>query len=387
MPPRGGIRVGTFAGIPFGIHPLWLAIVALITWSLAVTWYPEQVDGIATGAAWALGLLSALLLFASIVAHEYGHAIVARRRGIEVEEIDLWLLGGVARMSGRPRRAQDELAYALAGPAVTLIVAVAFGLLLLVLPADAAPALRALAEYQLIVNTGVLVLNLLPAFPLDGGRVLHALLWRRSGDEPGATHTAARIGRAFGFGLIALGVLGVLAGAFGGLWFALIGAFIVAAAGNEELAEEVHEAFTGVPARAVMRTPASCVAADASADETIAGVALADPHPAYPVVDGGRVVGMLEARRLEQVPVAQRAATTVRDLADADPRLRVRPDDDVGALLELPAFQRMMRVAVVDGAGAPIGIVSVTDLQRVLEARRRFGTPVALPDARHPERP
>lgn len=386
MIPRGTIRLGTFAGIPFGVHPLWLVIVALITASLALGWYPQEVDGIAPGAAWALGLLSALLLFASIVAHEYGHAIVARRRGVEVEEIDLWLLGGVARLRGSARRPQDELAYALAGPAVTLVIAVVFGALLVAIPEDL-PALRAVVAYQAIVNAAVLVFNLLPAFPLDGGRVLRALLWRASGDVLRATTTAAAVGRVFGFALLALGVMSALAGAPGGVWFAVIGIFLLGAARAEALHAEAEELFRGVPARELMTSPAICVPARATAAEAVREVILAHPHPAFPVVDDdGRALGMLAVADVEALAPARRELVPVGELADRDPGLLVAPEADVAALLEVPAFARMMRVAVVDADGRPLGVVSVTDAQRALEAHRRLGAaPAPLPE--RPELP
>ncbi len=382
MIPRRGIRIGSFAGIPFGVHPLWFVIVALITWSLAAGWFPGRVDGISPGWAWALGLLSAVLLFASVLAHEYGHAIVARRRGIEVEEIDLWLLGGVARMSSAPQRARDELAYALAGPAVTLVVTAVLGLVLLALPAGAAPALHALVLYELIVNGAMLAFNLLPAFPLDGGRVLRALLWQVRGDPTSATTAAAVVGRGFALVFVGLGVLATLYGAVGGLWFVLIGFFLLSAAGSEQLHAEVQAAFRGVRADALMSTPATCVTAGSSLELAIADVVLADPHPAYPVVEDGRVIGMLDSRHLGDLPPARRAVTPVGEVTDRDPRLRVAPADDVAALLDVPAFVRLMRAVVVDPEDRPLGIVSITDVQRTLEARRRFGAPPATPRGR-----
>jgi len=363
------IRIARIAGIPLGVHPLWLVIVVLISWSLAVGWYPERVDGISPGAAWGLGLLSALLLFASIVAHEYGHALVARSRGVEVEEIDLWLLGGVARIRGRPRQAADELAYALAGPAVTLAVVVLFALLAAALAGVDAPALDALLTYQAFVNAAILVFNLLPAFPLDGGRVLRALLWRRSGDGLAATRSAAAIGRAFGFALTALGVLGALSGAFGLLWFGVIGLFIVSAAGAESLHAEVEDAFTGVRASELMSRPAICLPSSITLDEALARIA-PDPHPAFPVVEDGRVTGMLSLATIERTAPAARTTTLVRDLADHDPALRVGPDADVATLLDEPAFLQIMRAAVVDDEARPLGVLSVTDVQRALETRR-----------------
>jgi Zn-dependent protease len=140
--------IGRLAGIPIGINPLWLVIVALITWSLGATYYPDQVDGIAPAGAYFLGLVSALLLFASIVLHELGHAIVARRRGVRIEGIDLWLLGGVSKLKDSPHRPGDELRYAVAGPAVTLLIAMLFGAASAALPSGAPAAVRALVDYS-----------------------------------------------------------------------------------------------------------------------------------------------------------------------------------------------------------------------------------------------
>ena len=166
------IRIGRLAGIPIGFQPLWFLIVALITWGLGAAYYPDEAPGIAPVAAYALGLLSALLLFASILLHELGHAVVARRHGVEIEEIDLWLLGGVARMKGYPHEARDELRFALAGPLVTLVVAAAFWITAAVLPASTPAAIEALITSQAIINTAILFFNLIPAPPLDGGTVL-----------------------------------------------------------------------------------------------------------------------------------------------------------------------------------------------------------------------
>jgi Zn-dependent protease len=233
MPGRS-YRIGRIAGIPVGVSPLWLVIVALFTVALGAGYFPEEVHGISPVVSYALGLASVLLLFASILAHEFGHALVARRRGIEVQEIDLWLLGGVSRMRGEAHAPGDELAFALAGPAVTAVLAACFGALALLLGSSMPAVLRALIDYQALVNCLLLGFNLVPAFPLDGGRVLRSLLWRRSGDIGRATATAASVGRGFGYLLIGLGGLEFLSGAPEGLWLALIGFFIVSAASAEQ---------------------------------------------------------------------------------------------------------------------------------------------------------
>ena len=369
MPGRS-IRIARIAGIPVGVSPLWWIIVALITWSLGASYYPSVVHGITPLASYALGLASALLLFASILAHEFGHALVARRRGVEVEEIDLWLLGGVARMSGRPKSAGDELRYALAGPAVTAVVAAIFGALALALPASAPAALRALVGYQAEINLIILGFNLIPAFPLDGGRVARALLWRRSGDIGAATDTAAGLGRAFGYVLMAVGVLLTFDGAPGGLWFVVIGVFLVVAANAERLQEQVVATFTGVRAEELMSAPAVSIPSRltlAQAQQQFARYR----YTAFPVIDDtGHAVGMLSIDQLERTSVADRARMLVEQLADRDAALLIREQADVADLLERPAFVRVGRAAVIDKDARPVGIVSLTDIQRVIRAER-----------------
>lgn len=369
-----GIRVARIVGIPVGVSPLWLIIVALITWSLGAGYYPGEVHGIAPAASYALGLASALLLFASILAHEFGHALVARRRGVEIEEIDLWLLGGMARMSGRPQSAGDELRFALAGPAVTAVVAAIFGALALALPASAPAALRAVVVYQAEINLIILGFNLVPAFPLDGGRVTRAVLWQRSGNIAAATDTAAGLGRAFGYLLIVVGVLLTFNGYAGGLWLAVIGAFLVVAANAERLQEQVVTTFTGVHAEELMSQPVISIPSEstlAQAEQYFARYR----YTAFPVrAAGGRAVGMLSIDQLEKTSHSDRGAVFVEELADRDPALLIGEQEDVANLLEQPAFARVGRAAVVDDEGRPVGIVSLTDIQRAIRAARLHST-------------
>ena len=362
-------KVARIAGIPVGISPWWLVIVALITWSLGAGYYPVEVNGIAPLASYGLGLASVLLLFTSILAHEFGHALVARRRGVEIEEIDLWLLGGVSRMRGQPRTPGDELAFALAGPAVTAVVAVVFAAVWLLLPRSAPSWLRALIVYEAEVNAVILAFNLIPAFPLDGGRVARALLWRRSGDISRATERAAGLGRVFGYLMIAFGLVLTFEGAFGGLWIALIGMFVVAAANVERLQQEVLTAFTGILARDLMSHPAVSISEDAplvEAQEQFARYR----YTAFPVIDReGRAVGVLSSERLKRAPQSRWQVATVGELADRDPALLVGEQEDVAHLLGEPAFARVGRAAVIDSAGRPVGVVSITDVQRSVRAR------------------
>ena len=365
----GDLKIGRLAGIPISIHPLWLVIVALITWSLGSTYYPDQVSGIAPVAAYALGLVSALLLFASILLHELGHAVVARRYGLEIEGIELWLLGGVAKIKGSAHRAEDELRFALAGPGVTVVIAAVFGLAVALLPASAPDALVAVLAYQALINTAILVFNMLPAFPLDGGRVLRGILWQRTGDYERATTRAARVGRGFGYGMVGLGVLGVFAGAPGLLWLGLIGLFLIFAGKAEESNVALQATFKGLGLRRVMAVPAATLEAD-----TLVADALRDSfarlgYHAFPVVEGGVPVGLLDIDQVEALPATERATTRVGDLADRDSSVFVDDAVTVDQLLANPAFRRHGR-AVVRGHDGEIGMLSATAIQRAVRARR-----------------
>ena len=368
--PGGSIRIARIAGIPVGVSPLWLIIVALFTWELGAGYYPGEVHGITPLASYGLGLLSVLLLFASILAHEFGHALVARRRGVAVEEIDLWLLGGVSRMSGRPHSAGDELRYALAGPAVTAVVAVVFGALALALPDSAPAALRAVVVYQAEANLLILGFNLLPAFPLDGGRVVRAVLWRRRKDIRRATDIAAGLGRAFGYLMIAGGALLWLGGSPAGLWLAVIGFFVVVAAGAEQVQEQVVATFSGVCAVELMSQPVTTIPAELNLDDARRYFERYR-FTAFPVVDrAGRAIGQLSIEQVERTPHSRWASTAVDELANHDPELLVEPSADLAELLEKPAFQRFGRAVVIDQAGRPSGIVSITDVQRAIRGSR-----------------
>jgi Zn-dependent protease/predicted transcriptional regulator len=367
--PGRSYRIGRIAGIPVGVSPWWLVIVALITWSLGSAYFPEQVHGVAPAASYALGLASALLLFASILLHEFGHAIIARRHGIQVQEIDLWLLGGVSIMQGEAHEPSDELRYALAGPAVTAAMAATFAAISLLLPSSASSIVRALVDYQLLINCLILGFNLMPAFPLDGGRVLRALLWRRSGDMGRATATAASVGRVFGYLLIALGALEFMGGSIQGLWLVVIGFFIVGAAGAQAMNAQVRAVLSGVNARRLMSTPLVTVPSEISLEQAGSDYFMPYRYTAFPAVDArGRLVGVLTLGQVEAVPPPQRSTRRVADIVDRDPALTVSEDEDVSGLLERPAFARLGRAVVVDAQGAPVGLLSITDVQRSIRA-------------------
>jgi Zn-dependent protease/CBS domain-containing protein len=365
----GDLKIGRLAGIPISIHPLWLVIVGLITWSLGSAYYPDQVSGIAPAAAYGLGLASALLLFASILLHELGHAVVARRYGVEIDGIELWLLGGVAKMKGAAHRPEEELRFALAGPAVTVVIAAVFSLAVAALPSSTPDAVTALLAYQALINAAILVFNMIPAFPLDGGRVLRAILWRRRGNIEVATAAAARVGRGFGYGMVALGLIGAFAGAPGLLWLGLIGLFLIVAGKAEENSVAVEATFHGLGLRRVMAVPAVILDADTTVADALRDSFATLGYHAFPVLERGKPIGLLSIEQIDRLPSARRETCRVGEIADRDPTLIVDEDVTIEDLLGRSGFQHHRR-AVVRCRDGSIGIISATAMSRALRARR-----------------
>lgn len=232
MLPTNRFYLFTILGFPVFADISWLLIVVLLVWRLSADIFPAQAPGFSEGAYFAMGVLGALGLFGSILLHEVGHMLEARRRRIPTGAITLHLFGGLAEMYASPRKPSEEATVALAGPAVTVILAVAFfGASLALTTSGVAPAVLAVVDYLWFINLLLLIFNLMPAFPLDGGRVLHSILWAISGKKIWAMRVAATVGLVFACLLIGFGALSLAGMAYGGgIWWILIGFFLFTAA-------------------------------------------------------------------------------------------------------------------------------------------------------------
>lgn len=352
----------------------WLAVLALMAWSLGAGYFPDAAPGVTPVAAYTLGVLSAALLCLSILAHECGHAFEARRRALGVESIDLWLLGGVARLQAEPSEPRDELRCALAGPAVSAVLTAVCAAGAVLTGGGGTPALHALITYQLLVNGSLLGFNLLPAFPLDGGRVLRAALWQRGLSFHRATELSAQAGRALGALLALFGVVEVVLGTAAGVWVAVIGGFLVVTAGAEIAHARLGVASARLAAVTMMTTPAVTIPAGLSVQQAADNFFLAYRYTAFPVIDADtELLGLVTIAGAEAVPHGKRNSTAVGDIVEHDRELVVASDFDVADLLDRPAFARVGRAVVVDRAGAPIGLISITDVQRSIRALRLSG--------------
>lgn len=357
-----GFPLGSWKGVAVRAHWSVLIIIGLFAWLLATSLLPALQPGQAVGAYWAVGLVSATFFLATLLAHELAHAVTAMHFGMRVERITLWMLGGLAELGGEPPSPRADALIAAAGPLTSFVVAAVCGALAWVLGGGlVAAALAWLAEISLVLA----VFNLLPGAPLDGGRLVRAVLWWRYRDRARATRAAASAGRVLGWLLVALGMLEVLVGGVSGLWLALVGWFIINGAASERYSVQA-EKLRGLTVRDAIGRPPAIAGDWWSVQEFLER--LTPEHasqPAFPLVDvDGALTGVVTVAGLERTPAERRPTTPLRDV----PR---RPPTVVSPQTPLPELLLSLHlrggIAVVVENGRPIGVLSAQELDRAVE--------------------
>ncbi len=361
--------IARIAGIRIGVNWSWLIVFALIVWTLESTVFPTSNPGLMTATYVSMAVSAAILFFASLLLHELGHALQARRDGLEIEDITLWLFGGVARFKGMFPSAGAELRIAVAGPLVSLLlgglfvgVAVAGGL---------GSAVDGVAAWLGYINLILLAFNLLPALPLDGGRVFRSLLWLRGGDFARATRIAADVGRGVGYLLIALGMVSfILQGAWSGAWLAFIGWFLLNAAAAEGRSGLLRDALGDLRVRDLMIRQPESAAADWTLAEFMDEVAHVHHFTTYPVIADDHVVGLLPFAAVAKVPRPQWETTRVAEcMVPIHETPTVREDepllDAIGDMRQGPLDR-----ALVLAGDQVVGLLSMTDVGRLVARNR-----------------
>ncbi|MBO8185214.1 site-2 protease family protein [Streptomyces spirodelae] len=366
---RATLPLGRIAGVRIGVHWSVLLVFALVAWILARSRFPQVDPGRAEALYWVIALGTAVLFFSSLLAHELAHAVVARRNDVPVEDITLWLLGGLARLKSEASQPGAELRIAGVGPLVSLLLGVGFGLCSWLVHLLGAPRLVVEAVAWLaVINVLLALFNAIPAAPLDGGRLLRAVLWWRTGDRLRAAIGATLAGRAFGWLLIVGGLLLFLATrVFDGLWLALIGWFLLSAATAEGRQAQLRSTLAGVPVRRAMTEQPVTVSAELTVSGFLSDARYRYRHSAFPVVDPvGEAVGLMTLERAQHVRTDQRETTEVGEvmlpLAEA---VTVAPDDLLPDLLPRMESGAEHRAIVLDG-GRVVGIVAPSDIARTL---------------------
>ena len=370
---RGSLKIARIAGIDIGIHYTWILAFFIIGWSLAQGYFPQQYKSWTTATYWTAGFLSAILLFISVLLHELAHSLVAQARGLPVSSITLFIFGGVSNLSEEPNNAGQEFIMAIVGPLTSLALAGIFWLMQF-LPVNKETFLAAIVGYLAFINLALAAFNLLPGFPLDGGRVLRSIIWKTTGNLVKATDIASIIGRVFGWGFIAFGVFWFFwSGDFlGAIWIAIIGFFLTNAAESSRQEVTVREHLAGVKVGQVMELNIETVSPRLSVAELVRDVFLVRRRRTVPVAEGDRIIGMVSISDVRALPQEEWPIVPVERIMTREPLHAVKPDDDLNTALKVIAQYDLNQVPVLN-QGKLVGILSRANVINFLQLKQELG--------------
>lgn len=364
------IRLGKIFGIEVGIHYSWFLVFALVTWSLAVGFFPIQFPGWPLTTYWIVSAVSAILLFVAVLVHELSHSLVAKREGMPVSSITLFIFGGVSNLREEPSSPGNEFWMAFVGPLSSLVIGIVSGALWFALR-GVNQELEAILMYLGLVNVLLAFFNLLPAFPLDGGRVLRSIIWWMTHSLPKATRIASGVGQVFAYLFIIGGLLWAFTGnIISGLWMVFIGWFLNNAAEMSYRQVRTEELLRGVHVGDMMAREVDIVQPDISVRHLVDNYILAHNHRALPVVQDSDLIGIVTLNDVRQVPRSDWDFTLVRDVMTPRDRLHVlHPEDDVAQALGLLGEKDINQLPVVDH-GKLVGFVTRGSLIRFMQLRQ-----------------
>ncbi len=376
---KHAIEIFKVAGIQVAIDYSWLIVFALVLWSLASGYFPAKYPGYSTGNYWLVGLVATILFFGSVLAHELCHAAMGNRLGEGVHRITLFIFGGMAELEHEPTSGIDVLKIAAIGPLSSLVMAGIFWLIARGIGAAPATALwKAVFSYLAFINLALALFNLLPGFPLDGGRMLRAALWMRWGDLRRATAAAADWGNTIAWGLIAFGVMEIFAGALiGGIWLIFIGLFLRSAASSGYQSMIVEQALSGARVGEIMvRDPIVL-----GPDETVAGAIenyfLRYGFGGFPVAEDGKVLGVVTLAQVRECPAAERASRRIGQvMRPADQTIEIAPGAGVSDAIRQMVAADIGRLLVVD-QGKLVGLITRTGVTRYVHTKTQLSAPAS----------
>lgn len=366
------IELFKLLGFKVRVDLSWIIIAVLIVWSLSVGFFPLQIEGLDTQTYWIMGIVGAAGLFVSIVAHELAHSIVARQYGLHMKGITLFIFGGIAEMPDDPPTPKAEFMMAIAGPISSIIIAALFyGIYTVNTAIGTSGPVNAVVMYVAIINGLLAAFNTIPAFPLDGGRVLRSVLWWVKGNLRWATRISSSVGTGFGVFLIFLGILSVITGnIIGGIWWFLIGMFLYNAAAMSYQQLVTRRALEGEPVNRFMSTDPVTVSPEMTINEVVEDYVYRHHHKMYPVVSGNNTVhGCITIGQIKEIPKAEWNTKRVQDIDTAcGPDNTVHPGTDAIQALSIMNQTGNSRLMVMED-DTLIGILSLKDLMDFLSLR------------------
>lgn len=362
---QGSWKIATVMGIPIRVHFSWFIIFGLITWSLSTRYFPKAAPELPVAAYWIKGTVAALLLFASVAFHELAHSFISRRYHIPIASITLFIFGGVAQLKAEPPHPKAEFRIAIAGPISSFLLSAVFFLIAI----NVAGGPAALFSYLARINFILGAFNLIPGFPMDGGRVLRAILWSRTKDFFRATQRAANIGQAIALFFLFFGLFSVFTGSPGGLWLLLLGWFLYMAAQASQQQATLQEMLSGIKVRDVMARDIVTVPSSISIDETIDNYFLkyGYGYGGFPVMDDGKFLGIVTLKEIKDVPRKDWAVTKVFDIMTPhNKKWEITPDSEVIRALELMITENKGRIIVMENEKV-VGLITRNGIARYLQ--------------------
>ncbi|OGO00114.1 MAG: hypothetical protein A2Y58_06020 [Chloroflexi bacterium RBG_13_51_52] len=369
---KASFKLFRIAGITIGIHYTWIFALIFFSWTLAMVYFPVSYPGWSTAAYWLTGIIAALLIFVSVLLHELAHSLVANARGIPVHSITLFLLGGASNLEEEPQKPAAEFAMAIVGPTTSLVIAVIFwGLSRL--PGDATTPLAAILSYMAIINMYLGIFNLLPGFPLDGGRVLRSIIWGSTGNLARATDIAGMVGQIFGWIFIGLGLFLMISVSFvSGLWIAFIGWFLNSSADASRKEITLRERLSHVKVRELMKPDISTISPEATVGELVRDIFRKQQGRAVPVCRDGQLVGIATITDVKKISQDKWTVTPVSQIMTVEPLYTVSPEDNLHAALAMIAKNDINQVLIID-QGKCGGLLSRADIIRLIQMNRELG--------------
>ena len=366
-----GIKLFSILGFSVRLDPSWIIIAFLFTWTLAAGFFPANVENLSTATYWWMGVAGVIGLFASVIFHELAHSLVARRYGLPMKGITLFIFGGIAEMDEEPRDARTEFLMAIAGPVSSVFLGIAFYFVHQASLAAGWPVpVVAVLSYLAMINIVLAVFNMIPAFPLDGGRVLRAALWHWGGNIRSATRISSTVGSMFGLFLVALGVFSVFQGNFlGGIWYFLIGLFIRGIARGSYQQLLVRQALEGEPIERFMKRDPVAVAPSLSLRDLVEDYFYRYHFKTFPVVRESRLVGCVNVSQVKEVPADEWDRHSVQEvLRPCSRENTIGPDTEAIDALARMSRTGTSRLMVVDH-GDLVGMVALKDLLDFLSVK------------------
>ena len=370
------VRLGSLAGVNIKINISWLIIVVLLTASLAIGWFPLAAPGLGVWLYWVAGALVTLVFFASVLAHELAHSIVARTRGIPVKSITLFIFGGVSDIEREPQSAGAEFQMAFVGPLTSLMIGIVVGLAAFVTSALGWPSLLVAAlAYIGLGNVALGVFNLIPGFPMDGGRVLRSIIWKATGSLRKATRWAANVGQVVAVLMIFAGIWLFFSNDWvDGVWMGLIGLFILQAGRAEYTQVRMEAMLAGASVRQFMAPPPPPATPDLSLQLVVDEYVLRAGQRTIPVVDQGRLVGIVSLRDIRQTPRDRWGSVLVSHIMTPRSSLKtVQPDQPMSVALKFLTQARLTHLPVVSPDDELIGMLDLSTIVERLQMERDLG--------------